>query len=79
MLIDHEAEKSYELSAGGAELVVTVGGDDTTAIAGDVLYRLGIPIIGITDGDCDNVTCEPKTFSGSIILRLELETMILWA
>ena len=30
-----------------------------------------IPIIGITDGDCDNVTCEPKTFSGSIILRLE--------
>lgn len=69
MLIDHEAEKSYELSA-GAELVVTVG-DDTTAIAGDVLYRLGIPIIGITDGDCDNVTCEPKTFSGSIILRLE--------
>lgn len=69
VLIDHEAEKSYELSA-GAELVVTVG-DDTTAIAGDVLYRLGIPIIGITDGDCDNVTCEPKTFSGSIILRLE--------
>lgn len=68
VLIDHEAEKSYELSA-GAELVITIG-DDTTAIAGDVLYRLGIPIIGITDGDCDNVTCEPKTPSGSVILRL---------
>lgn len=68
VLIDHNAEKSYELIA-GAELAITVG-DDTTAIAGDILFRLGIPIIGITDGDCDNVTCEPKTLPGSIILRL---------
>jgi hypothetical protein len=68
VLIDHAAEKSYELAA-GAELAVTVG-DDTTAIAGDVLYRLGIPIIGITDGDCDNVVCETKALQGSIILKL---------
>jgi hypothetical protein len=68
VLIDHAAENTYELAA-GAELAITVG-DDTTAIAGDILYRLGIPIIGITDGDCDNVTCEPKTFPGSVILRL---------
>ena len=39
MLIDHAAENSYEL-ASGAELAVTIG-DDTTAIAGDILYRLG--------------------------------------
>ncbi|WP_239451021.1 DUF2117 family protein [Methanosarcina horonobensis] len=68
VLIDHTAENTFELAA-GAKLAVTVG-DDTTAIAGDILYRLGIPIIGITDGDCDNVTCEPKTFPGSVILRL---------
>ncbi|MHC1755123.1 MAG: DUF2117 family protein [Methanosarcina sp.] len=68
VLIDHAAENTYEL-ASGAELAITVG-DDTTAIAGDILFRLGIPIIGITDGDCDNVTCEPKTFPGSVILRL---------
>ena len=68
VLIDHAAENSYEL-ASGAELAVTVG-DDTTAIAGDILYRLGIPIIGITDGDCDNVTCESKIFPGSVVLRL---------
>ncbi|WP_410509142.1 DUF2117 domain-containing protein [Methanosarcina hadiensis] len=68
VLIDHDAEKSFELAA-GAELVVTVG-DDTTAIAGDILFRFGIPIIGITDGDCDNVICETKTSPGSIILRL---------
>jgi hypothetical protein len=68
VLIDHAAEKSYELAA-GAELAVTVG-DDTTAIAGDILYRLGIPIIGITDGDCDNVVCKTKALNGSIILKL---------
>ncbi len=68
VLIDHAAENSYEL-ASGAELAVTIG-DDTTAIAGDILYRLGIPIIGITDGDCDNVTCETKIFPGSVVLRL---------
>jgi hypothetical protein len=68
VLIDHAAENTYELAA-GAELAITVG-DDTTAIAGDILFRLGIPIVGITDGDCDNVTCEPKTFPGSVILRL---------
>jgi len=68
VLIDHAAEKSYELAA-GAELAVTVG-DDTTAIAGDILYRLGIPIIGITDGDCDNVVCKTKALQGSIILKL---------
>lgn len=68
VLIDHDAEKSYDLAA-GAELAVTVG-DDTTAIAGDILYRLGIPIIGITDGDCDNVVCKTKALHGSTILRL---------
>ncbi len=68
VLIDHTAENSYEL-ASGAELAVTIG-DDTTAIAGDILYRLGIPIIGITDGDCDNVTCKTKIFPGSVVLRL---------
>lgn len=69
VLIDHAAENTYELAA-GADLAVTVG-DDTTAIAGDILYRLGIPIIGITDGDCDNITCGTNTLPGSVILRLE--------
>lgn len=68
VVIDHTAENTFELAA-EADLAVTIG-DDTTAIAGDILYRLGIPIIGITDGDCDNVACEPKTSPGSVILRL---------
>ncbi len=68
VLIDHAAEFVFELAM-GAELAVTVG-DDTTAIAGDILLRLGIPILGITDGDCDNLTCHTEIFPGSIVLRL---------
>ncbi|MFY1110121.1 MAG: DUF2117 family protein [Methanosarcinaceae archaeon] len=68
VLIDHAAEHSFEL-ADGAQLAVTVG-DDTTAIAGDILYRLGIPILGITDGDCDDLADRTEIFPGSLILRL---------
>ena len=68
VLIDHAAEYTFELAT-DAELAVTVG-DDTTAIAGDILYRLGIPILGITDGDCDKLACRTEIFPGSVVLRL---------
>lgn len=68
VLIDHAAEDTFELAA-DAELVVTIG-DDTTTIAGDILFRLGIPILGITDGDCDRLACRTAIFPGSIVLRL---------
>ena len=68
VLIDHDAESSFELAA-DADLAVTVG-DDTTAIAGDILYRLGIPIIGITDLDLDNVLSDANVLSGSVVLRV---------
>ena len=68
VMIDHAAEHCFEL-ADGAQFAVTVG-DDTTAIAGDVLYRLGIPIIGITDGDFDGLSHNTKIYPGSTILRL---------
>jgi hypothetical protein len=68
VLIDHVAEYTFEL-AEGADLAVTIG-DDTTAIAGDVLCRLGIPIIGITDGDGDNLALRTEIFPGSVVLRV---------
>ncbi len=68
VLIDHVAEDTFELAA-GAELAVTVE-DDTTSIAGDILSRLGIPIIGITGGDCDGISCRTEVFPGSVVLRL---------
>lgn len=68
VLIDHAAEYTFEL-ASEAELVITVG-DDTTAIAGDILYRLGIPIIGIIDGDCDDLVCTTVASPGSTVVKV---------
>lgn len=68
-LIDHSAEDTFEM-AEGACIVVTVG-DDTTAIAGDILSRMGIPIIGIIDGDLDGLSQRTVVPKGSMIIRLE--------
>lgn len=50
--VDHAAYDIYKFK--DFDLVVTIG-DDTSLVASDILYRLGIPIIGITDGDLDKV------------------------
>ena len=68
VLIDHSAEDTFEL-AKDADLAVVVG-DDTTAIAGDLLTRLGIPMIGITDGDKDGITHHTHVPPGSVIIRV---------
>jgi len=69
VIIDHSAEASLEL-ARKADIAVTIG-DDTTKIAGDILYRLGVPIIGLTDGDIDGIALETRISRGSVILRLK--------
>ena len=51
-------------------MALTVG-DDTTAIAGDVLARLGIPVIGIVDGDIDRLAQNLTILPGSIIIQVE--------
>ncbi len=68
-IIDHAAEESFERAA-DAPFVVTVG-DDTTAIAGGILARLGIPIVGIVDGDPDCICRDHAVPSGSIIVKVE--------
>jgi len=65
------------------EIVVTVG-DDTTSIAGDILKRFGVRLIGLTDGDADGLITgiergdleEYTKFlpKGSMIIRLQPET-----
>lgn len=67
-IIDHCAESTFELIK-GANLVITVG-DDTTAIAADILARLGIPVIGITDGDLDCILEDAIVPAGSVIIRV---------
>lgn len=67
--IDHCAEDAFE-AASGAALALTVG-DDTTAIAGDILARLGIAVVGIVDGDIDHLAQSPTILPGSIIIRVQ--------
>lgn len=66
--LNHAAEDIYGLKE--ADLVVTIG-DDTTLVAADILYRFEVPIIGITDGDVDQVVESGFKSSGSMIVELE--------
>jgi len=68
MLVDHSAEESF-FETRDASVAVTVG-DDTTRIAGNLLYRKGIPIVGIIDGDEDGICGEDVIRPGSVIVRL---------
>jgi hypothetical protein len=68
VVIDHSAEDAFNI-AKGACLAVTIG-DDTTAIAGDILYRLGIPVTGIVDGDLDQLSHKTAMFKGSTIIQV---------
>jgi hypothetical protein len=68
-LIDHSAEDAFEMAEGTC-VAVTVG-DDTTAIAGDILSRMGIPVIGIVDGDLDGLSQRTVMPKGSVIIRVE--------
>lgn len=69
VMIDHCAESTFEL-VGDADIAITVG-DDTTTIAADILTRLGIAIIGITDGDPDSILGDAAIPAGSIIIRVK--------
>jgi hypothetical protein len=68
-IIDHCAEDALE-AAKKASVVLTVG-DDTTIIAGDILSRLSIPIVGIVDGDADRLLHRPLMSAGSTIISVE--------
>jgi len=65
--VDHAAYDIYRFK--NFDLVVTIG-DDTTLVSSDILYRLNIPIIGITDGDLDKVVQEGFIRDDSIIIEV---------
>ncbi|TFG56668.1 MAG: DUF2117 domain-containing protein [Methanomassiliicoccus sp.] len=68
-IIDHCAEESV-FRCRDASYVITVG-DDTSKIASALLFRLGIPVIAITDGDEDGISKEEIFYPGSFLFRLE--------
>ena len=84
-LVGRGAGAGAEAGAEEAEVAVAVTvGDDTTSIAGDILKRFGVRLIGITDGDADGLIDGIKTGAleeyekflppGSVVVRLKPET-----
>lgn len=67
-IIDHCAEESL-FRCRDAAYVITVG-DDTSKIASALLFRLGVPVIAITDGDEDGIYLEELLYPGSYMFRL---------
>ena len=68
-VIDHIAFSSLESIDPDTVCALTVG-DDTTEVAGDVLARRGVRVIGITDGDRDGVLKGPVRACGSIVFKV---------
>jgi hypothetical protein len=68
VIINHSAEEAFEI-AKDACIAVTAG-DDTTAIAGEILTRLGIPVIGIVDGDLDRLAASTAMPKGSMVISV---------
>jgi len=68
--VNHCADETLESVNERTICAITVG-DDTTAICGDILSRMGVPIVGITDGDGDGLLAEACAVEGSLVLRLD--------
>lgn len=66
--LDHAGEDVYKFRK--CDAVISIG-DDTTLISSDILYRFGIPIVGITDGDLDKVVEDGFKAKNSIIFEVE--------
>ncbi len=68
-VIDHCAFSSLEAIGADTVCALTIG-DDTTEVAGDVLARRGVRIIGITDGDKDGVLNDAMKACGSVVFKV---------
>lgn len=69
ILIDHRAEDSLFR---GRDMKAAVSiGDDTTRIATSLLARLGVPVIGIVDGDEDGICMDSSAAEGSVRIVLQ--------
>lgn len=75
VLINHNAEDAFEASL-DACIAVTVG-DDTTAVASAILSRLGIPVIGITDGDLDGLYGNTSNDNENCVADIVTKNMIM--
>jgi hypothetical protein len=67
LFIDHCGHRIYDEITPVTCGIVSVG-DDTTSVCGHIAAHLGIPVLGIVDGDADGIV--PASYAnGSIIAR----------
>lgn len=67
LFIDHCGHRLYDVITPETRGIVSVG-DDTTAVCGHIAAHLGIPVLGIIDGDADGIV--PASYApGSVIAR----------
>ena len=71
VIINHAGEDVIEMVKGKEIVAVITIGDDTTTICGDILARFGIRVIGITDGDRDEILKNPVILKGSVIFLIK--------
>ena len=71
VIVNHAGEDVLEkIKNKNVSVVITIG-DDTTTICGDILARFDIKIIGITDGDKDEILKNPIITEGSNIFLIK--------
>jgi hypothetical protein len=71
VIINHAGEDVIEMIKNKEVVAVITIGDDTTTICGDILARFGIRVIGITDGDRDEILKNPVILKGSVIFLIK--------
>ncbi len=70
VVINHAADRAFEAVDEKTIAAVTIG-DDTTAICSDILARIGVPIVGVTDGDADGIYHTARAVRGSVTIRIQ--------
>jgi hypothetical protein len=71
----HSGAAIYSKINKGITGAITIG-DDTTAIAGEILSRYRIPVLGIVDGDKNGLLKNTMLSSGSIILTVKIDDQL---
>ena len=71
LFVNHAGEDVLETIQNKKICAVVTVGDDTTTICGDILSRFGVKIIGITDGDRDDILKNPRILSGSVVFLIK--------
>ncbi|MCS3921474.1 hypothetical protein M2325_000147 [Methanococcus voltae PS] len=70
LFIHHAGENTLEMLKNAPVSAVLTIGDDTTTVCGDILARFNIRIIGITDGDKDEILDNPRLTKGSKVFKI---------